>query len=191
MRNLYQSLEEVTVKDTLEGDNMYTCSQCEKKVRAEKRACFKRLPRVIAFNTMRYTFNMLTMLKEKVNTHFSFPFRLDMSPYMEHNLIPGDKKDVASGSRENGSHGGENYEYELIGVTVHTGTADGGHYYAFIRDRSSDKDKWYSFNDAEVKPFDPNHIASECFGGEMSSRTYDQVIFSTNLLRNSIKVYSP
>ena len=53
MRNLYQSLEEVTVKDTLEGDNMYTCSQCEKKVRAEKRACFKRLPRVIAFITMR------------------------------------------------------------------------------------------------------------------------------------------
>ena len=37
------------------------------------------------------------------------------------------------------------------------------------------KDKWYSFNDAEVKPFDPNQIASECFGGEMNSRTYDQV----------------
>jgi ubiquitin C-terminal hydrolase len=30
-------------------------------------------------------------------------------------------------------------EYELIGVTVHTGTADGGHYYAFIRDRTVDK----------------------------------------------------
>ena len=88
MRNLYQSLEEVTVKDTLEGDNMYTCSQCNKKVRAEKRACFKKLPKILAFNTMRYTFNMVTMLKEKVNTHFSFPFRLDMQPYMEHNLIP-------------------------------------------------------------------------------------------------------
>lgn len=50
-----------------------------------------------------------------------------------------------------------------------------GHYYAFIRDRTSVKDKWYSFNDAEVKIFDPSQIASECFGGEMSSRTYDQV----------------
>lgn len=41
MRNLYESLDEVTVKDTLEGDNMYTCSQCGKKVRAEKRYfCF-------------------------------------------------------------------------------------------------------------------------------------------------------
>lgn len=38
------------------------------------------------------------------------------------------------------------YEYELIGVTVHTGTADGGHYYSFIRDKlhksESGQDKW-------------------------------------------------
>jgi len=31
----------------------------------------------------------------------------------------------------------DNYEYDLIGVTVHTGTADGGHYYSFIKDQSS------------------------------------------------------
>lgn len=60
----------------------------------------------------------------------------------------------------------ESYEYDLIGVTVHTGTADGGHYYSFIRDRA--RDKWFLFNDAEVKPFDPKQIAAECFGGEMT-----------------------
>lgn len=63
-------------------------------------------------------------------------------------------------------------EYELIGVTVHTGTADGGHYYSFIRDRLNKQemgqDKWFLFNDAEVKPFDPAQIATECFGGEMT-----------------------
>jgi ubiquitin C-terminal hydrolase len=37
MRSIFESLDEVTVKDTLEGDNMYTCSTCGKKVRAEKR----------------------------------------------------------------------------------------------------------------------------------------------------------
>lgn len=52
------------------------------------RACFKKLPRILCFNTMRYTFNMLTMLKEKVNTHFSFPMRLDMSGYVEKHLMP-------------------------------------------------------------------------------------------------------
>lgn len=88
MRNLQESLDEVTVKDTLEGDNMYTCSQCGKKVRAEKRACFKKLPQILCFNTMRYTFNMVTMLKEKVNTHFSFPMLLNMTDYVEKTLMP-------------------------------------------------------------------------------------------------------
>ena len=30
---------------------------------------------------------MVTMMKEKVNTHFSFPLRLDMAPYTEKHLI--------------------------------------------------------------------------------------------------------
>lgn len=59
------------------------------------------------------------------------------------------------------------YWYNLAGVVVHTGTADGGHYYSFIRDRYSKSGNWYLFNDAEVKPFDPSQIAAECFGGEM------------------------
>ena len=209
MRNLYESLDEVTVKDTLEGDNMYTCSQCGKKARAEKRACFKKLPAILCFNTMRYTFNMGTMLKEKVNTHFSFPLRLDMSGYVEKKLMPQhyhEERERVSSSGDTGSIGTrseseneqgvtgmetnslnhaqskeskgqmEHYQYDLIGVTVHTGTADGGHYYSFIRDRTSaNKDKWFLFNDAEVKPFDPSQIAAECFGGEMTSKTYDSV----------------
>lgn len=79
----------------------------------------------------------------------------------------------------------EEYLYELIGVTVHTGTAEGGHYYSFIRERNLNEDeldetnsinkaKWYLFNDAEVKPFDAaSQLASECFGGETTSKTYD------------------
>nr|CAD7454071.1 unnamed protein product [Timema tahoe] len=205
MRNLYESLNEVTVKDTLEGDNMYTCSQCGKKVRAEKRACFKKLPHILCFNTMRYTFNMVTMLKEKVNTHFSFPLRLDMSGYVEKQLMPHRyqeekrksqlrKSELAKEGEDGSGDAGKSveekeayedsdsedfnecYEYDLIGVTVHTGTADGGHYYSFIRDRTTNnRDTWFLFNDAEVKPFDPNQIAAECFGGEMTSKTYDSV----------------
>ncbi|EDO36756.1 predicted protein, partial [Nematostella vectensis] len=178
MKNLYESLDEVTVKDTLDGDNMYTCSQCGKKVRAEKRACFTVLPRILCFNTMRYTFNMVTMMKEKVNTHFSFPLQLNMAPYSEEYLM-GDKVDevpnysysvVADAEKD------PNYWYNLIGVVVHTGTAEGGHYYSFIRNRSyPQQDKWFLFNDAEVKPFDPSQIAGECFGGEMTTKTYDVV----------------
>uniref|UniRef100_A0A1I8NBN6 ubiquitinyl hydrolase 1 n=1 Tax=Musca domestica TaxID=7370 RepID=A0A1I8NBN6_MUSDO len=186
MRNLQESLDEVTVKDTLEGDNMYTCSQCGKKVRAEKRACFKKLPQILCFNTMRYTFNMVTMLKEKVNTHFSFPMRLNMSDYVEKTLMPHQyKEDREKRKAEKGGNANdleddleECLEYELVGVTVHTGTADGGHYYSFIKERNKSAmqhDRWFLFNDAEVKPFDPSQIAAECFGGEMTSKTYDSV----------------
>ncbi|WAR13002.1 UBP34-like protein, partial [Mya arenaria] len=70
MKNLYESLDEVTVKDI---------------------ACFRKLPKIICFNTMCYTFNMLAMMKKKVITHFSFPLRLHMSPYMEKNFISSDK----------------------------------------------------------------------------------------------------
>ncbi|KAL4111819.1 hypothetical protein QTP88_015704 [Uroleucon formosanum] len=183
MRTLYESLDEVTLKDTLDGDNMYTCSQCEKKVRAEKRACFKKLPQILCFNTMRYTFNMVTMMKEKVNTHFSFPMILDMSGYVEKHLMPQHYLEEKEMNENKGTERlEENYQYELIGVTVHTGTADGGHYYSFIRNRertnksqTPSTDQWYLFNDAEVKLFDASQLAAECFGGEMTSKTYDSV----------------
>lgn len=65
-----------------------------------RRACFKKLPRILSFNTMRYTFNMVTMMKEKVNTHFSFPLRLDMTPYTEDFLMAkGDRKEGRCHSR--------------------------------------------------------------------------------------------
>ena len=68
----------------------------------------------------------------------------------------------------------QSYLYELIGVTVHTGTADGGHYYSFIQDRvhrDQEDDRWFMFNDAEVKPFDPKQLPAECYGGEMTVST--------------------
>lgn len=150
---------------------------------------------------------MLTMQKEKVNTHFSFPLKLDMSGYVEKSLMPQQyhdrKKKLAekkartlSGDLENDLDDEmidpdgdddidavdeycEQNEYKLIGVTVHTGNADGGHYYSFIKERNAlhgdQQDRWFLFNDAEVKQFDPSQIEAECFGGEMTSKTYDTI----------------
>lgn len=125
---------------------------------------------------MRYSFNMVTMTKEKVNTHFSFPMILDMAGYVEKRLMPQHYLEEKEMNENEGTEcQEENYQYELIGVTVHTGTADGGHYYSFIRNRertnksqTPSTDQWYLFNDAEVKLFDASQIAAECFGGEMT-----------------------
>lgn len=48
---------------------------------------------------------------------------------------------------------------------MHTGTADFGHYYSFIK---ISEDKWHEFNDSLIKEFDPKNIESECYGGQNS-----------------------
>jgi hypothetical protein len=65
-------------------------------------------------------------------------------------------------------------EYELVGVLVHTGTADSGHYYSYIKERvardGSDPNKrkegsWFLFNDTHVELFDDKEIGAACYGG--------------------------
>lgn len=76
-----------------------------------------------------------------------------------------DENDIDDvGRRTTNEQKEDGYEYELIGVTVHTGTADGGHYYSFIRDRLSrnevGQDQWYV--DVAVLNF-PNRTNFDAF----------------------------
>jgi ubiquitin carboxyl-terminal hydrolase 9/24 len=71
--------------------------------------------------------------------------------------------------------------YELVGVVVHSGQANAGHYYSFIKERrdnyltNANYGKWYKFNDAFVEEFDMNEstLESECFGGKYKAKAYD------------------
>jgi ubiquitin C-terminal hydrolase len=45
----------------------------------------------------------------------------------------------------------EEYNYILKGVVVHSGTAEFGHYYSFIR---HEEDKWLRFDDSKISSFD-------------------------------------
>ncbi|GFO40772.1 ubiquitin carboxyl-terminal hydrolase 24, partial [Plakobranchus ocellatus] len=71
--------------------------------------------------------------------------------------------------------------YELVGIVVHSGQANAGHYYSFIRDRrgtastNPNKGKWFKFNDTVVEEFDMNDqtVEQECFGGSYRAKVYD------------------
>jgi len=52
--------------------------------------------------------------------------------------------------------------YRLVGVLVHSGHAEGGHYYSYIRTESGE---WVEFNDTLIQPFDPDRLGVEAFGG--------------------------
>ncbi|GFW12475.1 ubiquitin carboxyl-terminal hydrolase 24 [Trichonephila clavipes] len=69
--------------------------------------------------------------------------------------------------------------YELVGVLVHSGQANAGHYYSYIKERRLDSgaklSKWFKFNDISVEEFEMNDltIEAECFGGTYKAKVRD------------------
>lgn len=57
--------------------------------------------------------------------------------------------------------------FELVGVLVHSGTAESGHYYSYIKERptSAGRPGWYEFNDEMVSQWDLNYLEHSTFGG--------------------------
>ena len=58
--------------------------------------------------------------------------------------------------------------FALVGVLVHSGTAESGHYYSFIQERPSasvQQKKWVEFNDMDVSEFNPADMDALSFGG--------------------------
>ncbi|GJP59781.1 hypothetical protein CLOP_g15145 [Closterium sp. NIES-67] len=104
----------------------------------------------------------------------------------------------AGSSREGGEKGGgggegrgdEYYEYSLVGVVVHSGTAFAGHYYSYIKERCGDapldhsrpsqcvrsKQRWLCFDDKRVEAYDLRELEKDCFGGKYSAEVYDNLV---------------
>lgn len=126
------------------------------------RACLKDVPDNVIFHLKRFDFNLRTLQRSKINDYFQFPSRIDMRPYtIEHLSAPANdtEEDV----------------FELVGVLVHSGTAESGHYYSYIRERPSpdDNPRWVEFNDDIVTTWDPTLMESSTFGGPDPRSAYD------------------
>jgi ubiquitin C-terminal hydrolase len=82
----------------------------------------------------------------------------------------------ARGNFERSPFDPENYEYELQGVLVHAGVAQGGHYYSYACQKNEEKggdeedEKWFRFDDEDVSAFNPEYIPLQCFGGSSGSQ---------------------
>ena len=58
------------------------------------------------------------------------------------------------------------YVYELFSIMIHSGSAMGGHYFAYIK--SFEDSKWRNFNDSSVKEIEEKEVIN-VFGGEASA----------------------
>ncbi|KAG0203301.1 hypothetical protein BGX28_004397 [Mortierella sp. GBA30] len=185
-KTLEESLQLYVQGEILDGDNKYKCSSCDKHVDAIKRVCIKELPRNLILHLKRFDYDMDTMRRIKINDRFEFPTRLDMEPYTLDYLTR--KEQAQEGANSSplpfplGLDHNAASQYNLVGVLVHTGTADSGHYYSYIKDRGLDTSsalssgsitgsihdgsRWYHFNDSKVEEFDASEIPAKAFGGQ-------------------------
>lgn len=127
-----------------------------------RRACLKDIPDNLIFHLKRFDFNLRTLQRNKINDYFSFPPTIDLQPYtIEHlsDSVTEESEDI----------------FELVGILVHSGTAESGHYYSYIRERPSSAGRpgWMEFNDDVVVPWDPALLESSTFGGPDHRSVYD------------------
>ncbi|OWF37661.1 ubiquitin carboxyl-terminal hydrolase 47-like [Mizuhopecten yessoensis] len=69
------------------------------------------------------------------------------------------------------------YVYELFSIMIHSGSAAGGHYYAYIK--SFVDGQWYSFNDQHVSKIGYDEI-TKIYGGASVSRGYYSATYSSS-----------
>lgn len=72
------------------------------------------------------------------------------------------------------------FEYKLVGINVHSGTANAGHYWSYINTKRgqdeldgaepewelTEKDPWMEFNDSRVSDYNSGKLKSDCSGGD-------------------------
>ena len=71
------------------------------------------MPNILILHLQRIVFNLDTLTNEKINSRVDFPQELNLSQY----LVEG----VHDAS-----------QYKLVGVVVHFGAAEFGHYFSYI-----------------------------------------------------------
>jgi len=176
-KTLLQSLEFYVKGELLDGDNMYYCSPHGKHVVALKRTCIGKLPNTLIIHLKRFEFDFDAMRKVKVNELCEFPIILDLHPYTKSAIM----KQLNEGSRdsvEQGESTDENldmddFRYELVGILVHSGNADSGHYYSYVKERDTPTSRWIQFNDTQTELFDPREIPRATFGGSEPVNQWD------------------
>lgn len=133
---------------------------------------------MLVISLKRFEFDLETLSRYKLNSYCEFYDELNMKNYCQETLAKNEllkKMKDESLTYEMLTEDQKAvydfelpevyYNYKLKGAVVHFGTADGGHYYSYIKERGTDK--WFEFNDTNVREYDPANLPEDTFGGKL------------------------
>ena len=155
-KSIQESLDAFFREEILDGDNKYYCDEYKRKIKVSKRITIKSLPNTVVISLKRFECNLT-----KLNDYCEFPERLNFFKWSCEGR--GELSDSFSSSK---------YDYHLVGVLIHSGTAQTGHYFSYIKERSPASPNygyWFEFNDTMVKPFEYSQIVAQAFGKSCTS----------------------
>ncbi|KAF2767207.1 hypothetical protein EJ03DRAFT_329368 [Teratosphaeria nubilosa] len=156
--SLEASMSEFVQGEPMMGSNQYRCSTCSapdgRLVDAMKRTCLIDVPDNLTFCLKRGDWDPMLGYQSKINDRFEFPELLDMSKYTQEYL-------------EHGEGSVEPDMFELVGVIVHLGSLQAGHYWSYVR--LGGTQHWMQVEDARAHLVDGgfDSIQDECFGSRM------------------------
>ena len=157
--SLLESLQEYVEGAPLEGGDKFKCLTCESNgkeayVNAMRRTGLEHIPDNLVLGLKRFQYETWDG-GAKVNDEFNFPQRVDMGPYKLTHL-------------GKATEDAEPDMFELVGVIVHQGTLQFGHYWTYAMKRLEDgrpSGQWYRLEDSQALPSDLPTVMRECRGG--------------------------
>jgi uncharacterized UBP type Zn finger protein len=181
--------------EKLEGDEQYFCEKCGSKQDAERGTWIRRLPQNLVLFLKRFAWEATSdgLRRRKLNDKIKFPLTLDMNrfcslPGREPSTEISESSPVRLGRKDSqlspavdlGDSPGERRRqarylsagdevYELGAVLVHSGTTDGGHYYALVKETSGE---WWRLDDESVSPVTDSLVLERLWGGEGFGNAY-------------------
>lgn len=195
-------------------------------------------PNILIVHLKRIVFNFNTFDNDKLNTFMEFPNVLDLKKFSYHEVMKkegrmkskaegedsGEEKDepgpqVEKEKKEAGAEEEEEnpepieddcWEYKLVGVNVHSGSANAGHYWSYINTErqppgnemdnewlKTEDDPWQEYNDSMVADWNFNRLKEDCmgdpagtanrgYGGNYGKSAY--MLFYERRMKKSLKI---
>ncbi|KAF2218198.1 hypothetical protein BDZ85DRAFT_208566, partial [Elsinoe ampelina] len=142
--NLIASLDEYVEGEQMEDSNKFRCSECESEQRKDtlvdacRRTRLDTIPNNLVIGLKRFEY--ITGRADKINDRLDFPPVLDMAKYTVQ--FAADRSQQVPQDL-----------FELVGVVVHQGSLNFGHYWTYTKDHTTygqPEGKWWRIEDSKA-----------------------------------------
>ena len=167
----------------------YNCDNCKKKCDITKQCFLKKLPNVLIIHLQKISFDLEALRNVKYASKYKFKKTLNLKKYIVPETTKKNKKTNEEELNENEEKITEEiirnqveeektekeddseYEYKLVGVVIHNGNAEFGHYTSLINVNRKDpnrkninQDLWLEFDDSRISKYKMENFENDCFG---------------------------